>query len=158
MAKEPRSLRPKRAAKGKYREMLGIGNECEEQDETTAAKTSSVLLEVYLVLNCTVFNVQKLIFSFLEQVEQGVDGSKANNHQLYLIVSSEASSSIEIEITDDSKPEPSKPRLGDPTSHIDQIVAQNDQLIESMPEGPRFKKRKKAAPKENEQSGIYTTF
>lgn len=140
-SKEPRSLRPRRPAKGKYREMLGI-QEHTEDAEPDASSTRTVVSDESVSKNGVEIpdNNKKVFF-----LPVGVMLGEANE--------------IEIEITEEPAPQTSSEKisavLGDPLQHIDQILAKNDRLMESMPEGPSFKKRRKAAKEEeNDENGM----
>ncbi len=139
-------LRPRRsAAKGKYREMLGI-NQCPENSAESRMET--IQLD--------------------SPTESGNKGCKI--FLLPLVVSGEsddnilADNTIEIEISEDvsvaelhdatvvNEEELKAVRLArtpkNPLSHIEEILKKNDQLIESIPEGPSFKKRGKVTKEE----------
>ena len=136
-------LRPRRsAAKGKYREMLGINS---SQENSVESRVETIQVE--------------------SSTESGNKGCKI--FLLPLVVSGEsednilADNTIEIEISEDvsvaelhnativNEEELSAVRFTrvpkNPLNHIEEILKKNDQLIESIPEGPSFKRRGKGA-------------
>lgn len=131
------TLRPRRSAvKGKYREMLGI-SQSQENSSESALET--------LKTECTIDSASKGCKIFL----------------LPLVVSGEsdvlADNTIEIEISEDVNVSELSDPIGlneediqtagqgkiqeSPLRHIEEILKKNDQLIESIPEGPSFKKK-----------------
>lgn len=133
------ALRPRRSTtKGKYREMLGI-SQYHENDSTSRVGTVNTELPS----------------------DGGNKGCKI--FLLPLVVSGEsdilADNTIEIEISEDvcvselpeavymSEDEQRETQLSrtqeNPLKHIEEILKKNDQLIESIPEAPSFKKRGK---------------
>ena len=127
------SLRPKRTTKGKYREMVGINSKKADQEAAKQGEEKS----------------RKIIYLPLEVKEGAVGGDLS-------------SSGIEIEILDDVSVseltdevhvdgsgteqelayEEGTPTAANPSQHIDEILQKNDEVLDSIPEGPRFKKRK----------------
>ena len=141
-------LRPKRTAttKGKYREMVGISSPKktdrvsmeEEQDEVAVASNSKGKSRRILVLPIV--------------VKEGSENVSNNEIEIEImdgVSVSELTDEVELEISaatgdeQESESEPkSKQTASDPSQHIDQILEKNDKLLESIPEGPQFKKRK----------------
>lgn len=136
-------LRPRRSStKGKYLEMLGISNQYPENSAESRMESMKPISE------STADSVNKGCKVFL----------------LPLVVSGEsdilADNTIEIEISEDvsvsdltdahTVNEELKPSKATeyPLRHIDEILQKNHQLIESIPEGPSFKKRGKAIKEE----------
>ena len=142
------TLRPRRSTvKGKYREMLGINHYQENGSESRMEQLETISTEL------TTDGANKGCKIFL----------------LPLVVSSEsdilADNTIEIEISedvcvselpeavyvneDDELKETQSVRTSEnPLRHIEEILKKNDQLIESIPEPPSFKKRGKSIKEE----------
>lgn len=142
------TLRPRRSTvKGKYREMLGINHYQENGSENRMEQLETISTEL------TTDGANKGCKIFL----------------LPLVVSSEsdilADNTIEIEISedvcvselpeavyvneDDELKETQLVRTSEnPLRHIEEILKKNDQLIESIPEPPSFKKRGKSIKEE----------
>lgn len=135
------ALRPRRStAKGKYREMLGINHYQENGSDSRMETINNELPTDGVNKGCKIF--------LLPLVVSGESDILADN-------------TIEIEISEDVcvSDLPEAVYLNDdelketqleirtpenPLRHIEEILKKNDQLIESIPEPPSFKKRGKS--------------
>lgn len=142
------ALRPRRSsAKGKYREMLGITNQCSENSAEHRMESINALSESSgesINKGCKIF--------LLPLVVSGENDILADN-TIEIEISEDVSVSELADVTSVTE-EVKLPKIlktpENPLRHIEDILKQNDQLIESIPEGPSFKRRGKAS--KNEQS------
>jgi len=132
-------LRPKRAKKGKYREMIGIsssdpiepiqqerseGNNDQDQD------------------NCNVYLLPIVVTGpgesqVIATIEINDPGNMIVPHTLELVPEREIKSEADCDSSNVTEIK------DDPLERIEEILKKNDELIESIVEAPTFKKRRK---------------
>ena len=139
------ALRPKRTTKGKYREMVGIGSSKKidrvliEEQEVAVPSNSKGKSRRILVLPIVVTDSGENVSNNEIEIEimDGVSVSELGD-EVELEISTSAATGDEQE----SESEPKAKQTADPSQHIDELLEKNDKLLESISEGPQFRKRK----------------
>jgi len=137
-------LRPKRARKGKYREMIGISSEPYRSDADNEINNTKNEDDEE---NCNVYILPIVVSGPGEnQVIATIEINDPDNVMIPdLDGTRPARMKSEIDCIEDRK-------KSDPLDRIEEILEKNDRLMDSILEGPTFKKRRKLHEVHNEDA------
>lgn len=143
------TLRPRRSvAKGKYREILSVGSL--SQDDSVSEGRVEIGNNTLAESRTEILNKGCKIFILPSVISDGSDILTDNTIEIEI---SEGVSVSELDDLGTIEEEEEHGKLvskqENPLQHIDEILKQNDELIESIPEGPSFKKRGKTFKEES---------